>query len=287
MNRRNPEAAEQLSATVPLEFKASDGRLIAGYLTRPRGATGPVPLVVSIHGGPWARDTWSPATHNSLQLLVNRGYAVLQVNYRGSTGYGRNHLWAAARETNGRLQKDIAEAVQWAIDQGVADPKRLAVMGASFGGFSVLAQLAQKPHHYRCGVNVMGAANWPRLIESWPAFWRNRHHFARTYGDVNVPAERAEMLRNSPVSYLDQIEAPLLVIHGANDIRVLKQDSDDVVNTLRQRGRPVTYLLFNNEGHAISKWRNRLAMWRETEDFLAQCLGGRSAGFDYYQLMPR
>ncbi|MCU0926590.1 MAG: prolyl oligopeptidase family serine peptidase [Hydrogenophaga sp.] len=287
LNTQFKELAQTLSPTVPFEFKASDGRAIAGYLVRPRGVKGPVPMVVEIHGGPWARDHWLPATYHPRQLLANRGYAVLQVNYRGSSGYGRDHMWAAERQTNGRLQKDIAEAVQWAVAQGVADPQRLAVLGGSFGGFSVLAQLAQKPHDYRCGVNVVGAANWPRLIESWPAFWRNRHYFARTFGDVSIPAERAEMLRNSPVSYLDQIQAPLLVIHGANDIRVLRQDSDDVVTALRQRGHPVQYLLFDNEGHSISKWRNRLAMWREIEDFFAGCLGGRSAGFDYYQLMPR
>jgi dipeptidyl aminopeptidase/acylaminoacyl peptidase len=282
-----PEEAEVLSPVAPIAFTASDGRRIHGYLTRPRGVSGPVPLVVDIHGGPWARDTWAPATFNSRQMLANRGYAVLQLNYRGSAGYGRDHMWAGAMESNGRLQQDIAEGVQWAIDQGVADPKRLAVMGGSFGGFSVLAQLAQKRHDYRCGINVVGVADWPRLIENWPPFWRNRHMFVRFYGDPADPAQRAAMLRNSPVSYLDQISAPLLVVHGANDIRVLRQDSDDVVAALRQRGHPVEYLLFPDEGHSISKWRNRLAMWRTVEDTLASCLGGRSAGFDFYELMPR
>jgi dipeptidyl aminopeptidase/acylaminoacyl peptidase len=287
LNTRFAGLEHTLAPTVPFEFTSSDGRVIAGYLIRPRGVSGPVPLVVDIHGGPWLRDSWLPATYHPRQLLANRGYAVLQVNYRGSSGYGKQHLWAADKEYNGRLQQDIAEAVQWAVEQGVADPQRLAVLGGSFGGFSVLAQLAQKPHDYRCGVNIVGAAHWPRLIESWPPFWRNRHYFNRTFGDVNNPADRAELLRNSPVAYLDQIRAPLLVIHGANDIRVLRQDSDDVVASLRQRGHPVQYLLFDNEGHSISKWRNRLAMWREIEDFFAGCLGGRSAGFDYYQLMPR
>ncbi|MDP3519083.1 MAG: prolyl oligopeptidase family serine peptidase [Hydrogenophaga sp.] len=282
-----PEEAQVLSPVTPMAFTASDGRRIHGYLTRPRGVSGPVPLVVDIHGGPWARDSWAPATFNARQMLANRGYAVLQLNYRGSAGYGRDHMWAGAMEYNGRLQQDIAEGVQWAIDQGVADPRRLAVMGGSFGGFSVLAQLAQKRHDYRCGINVVGVADWPRLIESWPPFWRNRHMFVRFYGDPADPAQRAAMLRNSPVSYLDQISAPLLVVHGANDIRVLRQDSDDVVTALRQRGHPVEYLLFPDEGHSISKWRNRLAMWRTVEDTLATCLGGRSAGFDFYELMPR
>jgi dipeptidyl aminopeptidase/acylaminoacyl peptidase len=185
------------------------------------------------------------------------------------------------------LQQDIAQAVQWAIDQGIADSKRLAVMGGSFGGFSTLMQLIQKPHDYQCGINIVGVANWPRVIENWPPFWQSRHYFDRFYGDVTQPETRAQMLANSPISQIDKITAPLLVIHGGNDVRVLKQDSDDVVAQLRNLGRPVEYMLFEDEGHSISKWRNRLAMWRKIEDTLASCLGGRSAGFDMYELMPR
>lgn len=287
LNPHDAEAAQLFSPERPFQFRASDGRTIHGYVTRPRGVEGPAPLVVIIHGGPWIRDPWTPAGFNTAQLLANRGYAVITVNYRGSTGYGREHLWAVEREYFGRAQKDIAESAQWAIDQRIADPARIAVFGASFGGFATLAQLIQKPHDYRCGINIVGVANWPRVVDNWPPFWRNRHWFARTYGDVNKPEDRAQMLANSPVSHLDKITAPLLVIHGGNDIRVLKQDSDDVVDGLRKLGRPVQYLLFADEGHSISKWRNRLAMWREIEDHLATCLGGRSAGFDFYQLMPR
>ncbi|QRF54945.1 prolyl oligopeptidase family serine peptidase [Variovorax paradoxus] len=275
------------SPTEPFAFKASDGLQVHGYLARPRGVRGPVPLVVYIHGGPWIRDSWLPAGFNTVQMLTNRGYAVLQVNYRGSGGYGRAFMLAGAGETSGRLQQDIAEAAQWAIDQGVADPRRMAVLGASFGGFSVLAQLIRKPHGYRCGIDIVGVANWPRVIENWPPFWRNRHYFARFFGDVNQPEERARMLRDSPVSRLDRIEAPLLVIHGANDVRVLRQDSDDVVAELRRLGRPVDFLSFPDEGHSVRKWRNRLALWRKVEDTLAGCLGGRSNGFDFYELMPR
>ena len=282
-----PDAANLLSAQKPFSFKASDGRTIHGYVIAPRGVVGPAPMVVEIHGGPWARDFWSPAVFNTRQFLANRGYAVLMVNFRGSTGYGSQYTNAANREYFGRLQKDIAEGAQWAIDQGIADPQRIAVFGGSFGGFSVMAQLIQKPHDYQCGINVVGVANWPRVVDNWPPFWRNRHVFARTFGDVNKPEDRAQMLANSPVSQLEKITAPMLVIHGSNDIRVLKQDSDDVVSSLQKLGRPVDYLLFADEGHSISKWRNRLAMWRTIEDKLAGCLGGRSAGFDFYQLMPR
>lgn len=282
-----PPTNDIFSPMEPFSFKASDGLTVHGYLVRPRGVQGPAPLVVDIHGGPWLRERWRPASYNGTQMLANRGYAVLNVNYRGSTGYGRAFMMAGARQTNDRLQRDIAEAVQWAIDQGAADPQRMAVLGASFGGYSVLAQLIQKPHDYRCGVDMVGVANWPRVIENWPPFWRNRHYFARFFGDVNKPDERAQMLADSPISQIDRITAPLLVIHGGNDVRVLRQDSDDVVAELRRLGRPVEFLGFPDEGHGVRKWRNRLAQSRKIEDTLATCLGGRSNGFDFYELMPR
>lgn len=282
-----PERKAWLAPEQAYSFVASDGRRIHGYVIRPRGVTGPAPLVVNIHGGPWARDTWSPAGFDAMQMLANRGYAVLQVNYRGSTGYGRDHMMAGKQVHATRLQQDIAEAAQWAVDQGIADAQRMAVLGASFGGFSTLMQLAQKRHDWRCGVDIVGVANWPRVIENWPPFWRNRHMFETFFGDPKNPEERARMLANSPISHVDAITAPLLVIHGANDVRVLRQDSEEVVARLRELGRPVELLSFPDEGHAIRRWRNRLEMWRRIEDTLAGCLGGRSAGWDFYELMPR
>jgi dipeptidyl aminopeptidase/acylaminoacyl peptidase len=282
-----PERKAWLAAEEAYSFRASDGREIHGYLIRPRGVRGPAPLVVDIHGGPGARDRWNPASFNFDQMLANRGYAVLNVNYRGSTGYGRDYMMAGRKVVSTRLQQDIAEAAQWAIDQGIADPSRMAVVGASFGGFSVLSQLIRKDHDWNCGVDIVGVANWPRVIENWPPYWRGRHYAEAFYGDVKDPQERARMLEESPISHLDRITAPLLVIHGANDVRVVRQDSDDVVATLRQLGRPVEYLSFPDEGHQVRRWRNRLAMWRRIEDSLAACLGGRSAGWDFYELVPR
>ena len=282
-----PEKRALLSAEAPFTFTASDGRRIHGYLVRPRGVDRPAPLVVMIHGGPWVRDAWSSASFNATQMLANRGYAVLSVNYRGSGGYGRDFMMAGAKVTFTRLQQDIAEAAQWAVDRGIADPARMAVVGGSFGGFSVLAQLARKDHDWRCGVDIVGVADWARLIENWPPFWRNRHMFHAFFGDPADHAQRAAMLANSPISHLEKITAPLLVVHGANDIRVLRQDSDDVVAGLRALGRPVDYLSFPDEGHQVRRWRNRLELWRRVEDTLASCLGGRSAGWDFYQLMPR
>ncbi|MEP6790162.1 MAG: prolyl oligopeptidase family serine peptidase [Ramlibacter sp.] len=282
-----PERAATLAAEEPFSFTTSDGRKVNGYLVRPRGVSGPAPMVVVIHGGPWDRDHWRSASFNGTQMLVNRGYAVLNVNYRGSWGYGREFMMAGKQLHFTRMQKDIAEAAQWAIDRGVADPKHMAVLGASFGGFSVLAQLANKDQDWRCGVDIVGVANWARVIENWPPFWRNRHMFHAFFGDPAIPEQRAQMLASSPVSHLDKITAPLLVIQGANDIRVLRQDSDDVVSGLRALGRQVDYLSFPDEGHSVNRWRNRLEMWRRIEDTLAGCLGGRSAGWDFYQLMPR
>lgn len=287
LDPKTPETAALLAAERPFSFKASDGREIQGYVIRPRGIAGPAPLVVQIHGGPWARDYWRSAGFNTDQLLANRGYAVLTVNYRGSSGYGREFMDAARREMFGRVQRDIAEAAQWAIDQKIGDADRMAVLGGSFGGFSVMAQLIHQHHGWRCGVNVVGVANWSRAIENFPPFWRSRHYWDAFFGDVAQPQDRARLLAESPISHVDRITAPMLVIHGANDVRVLRQDSDDVVAALRQLGRPVEYLSFPNEGHSVRRWRNRLEMWRRIEDTLAGCLGGRSAGWDFYQLMPR
>lgn len=290
--------ADLLAAMAPVEpirFLARDGLVVHGFLLRPLGASGPVPLVVMIHGGPWLRDYWAPSEpggrYAGAQLLANRGYAVLHVNYRGSTGYGGRFMYAAVGELAGRTQQDIEDGVRWAIEQGIADPAHIGLLGDSFGGFSVLSQMTKAPERYACGVNIVGIANWERWLDAKPAYWRNTMHWWNRFLAVGSPltVEERERLREaSPLSHINALRAPLLVIHGANDVRVARQDSDDVVAALQRNDRSaaVEYLLFADEGHAIRKWRNRLRMWRAIEDFYAACLGGRSSGFDIYQLLP-
>lgn len=282
-----PAEVATFTATEPFSFTASDGMTISGYWTSPKGAGPKPPLVVQIHGGPWVRDYWRSSELDDLQFLANRGYAVMTVNYRGSAGYGQAFMNAGIKTLHDRSQRDIYEALQWALSRGMADPKRVAVFGRSFGGFSTMAQMIQWPDAYQCGINVVGVANWPRVIEKRPPQWKHiMHLFERFYGDVRDPVERERMLRESPISQIDKITAPLLVIHGANDVRVSKQDSDEVVAELRRLGRAVKYLLLKDEGHFIYRWQNQLKMYRAIEDFLAGCLGGRSAGFDMFQLSP-
>jgi len=290
--RSTGAAAQAMVPVEPIEFQSRDGLTVRGFLLRPRGSQGRrVPLVASIHGGPWLRDFWEPSEPNNgfagSQLLANRGYAVLHVNYRGSTGYGGKFMYAGVRELAGKTQSDIEDGVRWAIAQGIADPARIGLLGDSFGGFSVLSQMVRSPSLYACGVNIVGIANWQRWLDEKPPYWRNQMHWWTLFlGASDDPADRQRLSDESPLARIENIRAPLLVIHGANDVRVARQDSDEVVATLRGLGRPVDYLLFPDEGHAIRKWQNRLKMWRAIEDFYAGCLGGRSSGFDLYQLVP-
>ena len=275
----------------PISYPARDGRTLHGYFTQPKHLEGkPTALVMLIHGGPWARYEWGgknvTGDYSRLpQFLANRGYSVLQVNYRSSTGYGREHLDAGARELGGKTQDDIEDGVSWAVAQGLADPKRIAVYGASFGGYSTLMQLVRSPEKYACGVSIVGVSNWVRQIESQPPYWASfRHVYDRFYGDPAKPEDRVRLMAQSPVSQVEKIRAPLLLIHGANDVRVLAQDSEDVERALKAAGKPVEMLVFADEGHSIRKWQNQLKMYRKVEEFFAKCLGGRDGGFDFFQL---
>lgn len=283
---RNDPSITVLTRMQPIQYRASDGMTINGYLTLPATEKRPLPLIVWVHGGPWSRSYWQASDFQSLsQWFANRGYAVLEVNYRGSIGYGRRHLEAAVGELGGRLQRDIIDGVDRAIRSGVADPSHIAIGGASFGGYSTLMGLIQNPGKFACGVNIVGVADMQKALETFPPYWKPRMHMWYRYAGNPSSSEDRERLRAmSPLYKTEAIKAPLLVVQGANDVRVIKEHSDELVAALRQEGKPVDYLVFSDEGHAIRRWQNRIVMYRKIEDFLAGCLGGRSGGFDFYQL---
>jgi dipeptidyl aminopeptidase/acylaminoacyl peptidase len=244
-------------------------------------------MVLLVHGGPWWRDFWD----NSLgvtQFLANRGYAVLQINYRGSTGYGRAFTEAAIGEFAGKMHDDLIDGVKWAIDQGIADRGKIAIMGGSYGGYATLVGLSFTPDTFACGVDFVGPSNLATLLETVPQYWKPfMHKWYKHVGDPANPEQRKRMLEKSPVTRADAVRSPVLIIHAANDARVNQAQADEMVTALRRAGKQVDYLLFSDAGHsgAVWTWGKRLRAYRVTEDFLAKCLGGRSGGFDYYELV--
>jgi len=277
-------AAARLAISEPVVVVARDGRKLQGYLMRPPGHAGaPLPLIMAIHGGPWLRDHFvarelnpgvlGRAGNTLTQMLVQRGFAVLNINYRGSDGYGEEHLRAGIRTLGDRTQDDVEDAVRWAIREGIADPTRIVVAGGSFGGFSAMKQLQRSPELYRCGISVVGVADWQRQIERQPPYWwGSRATYSLYYGDPGTPEGAAELARISPLHALEKIRAPLLLLHGRNDVRVQVADSDEVAAGLRRLGRWVEYLSFGDEGHTTRRTANRLASWRATDAFLRRCM---------------
>lgn len=256
-----------------VRYPTSDGLTIPGYLTVPRGQ-GPWPLVLMVHGGPWARDYWQWTTQ--AQHLADRGYAVLQPNYRGSTGFGKRFARGARKEFAGRMHTDLLEGVRWAVEQGIADEDRVAILGASYGGYAALVGLTFTPDVFACGVDYSGPSDLITLVESFPPSWgpflpRAWYPFV---GDPRVEADRQDMRRRSPLFRADSARAPLLIFQGANDPRVTRAQSDHVARALHRRGIPVTYLVAGDEGHGWGKRETALAVTRATELFLARCLGG-------------
>lgn len=281
--------AQSLAATRPIRYTARDGLQIHGYLTLPAGVREPraLPMVLLVHGGPWARDVWTyQGTNRSVQqFLANRGYAVLQVNYRGSTGYGRAFTEKAVGEFAGKMHDDLIDGVRWAVAQGVADPQRVAIYGASYGGYAALVGATMTPETFACAVDVVGMSDLSRLLENAPAYWSLSLPWWKRYvGDPADPAQRRTLDAKSPINHVDKVRAPLLVMHGVNDARVKFDQSQRMVAALRAAGKEVEFVSFRGDGHGNQKWTNNLLMYRRTEDFLARCLGGRSGGFDYYQL---
>jgi dipeptidyl aminopeptidase/acylaminoacyl peptidase len=232
-----------------------------------------LPTVLLVHGGPWARDAWG---FNPLhQWLANRGYAVISVNFRGSTGLGKEFLNAGNQEWGGAMQTDLLDAVDWAVDQGITDRDRVGILGASYGGYAALMGLAQTPDVFACGVDMVGPSNLITLLRTVPAYWRPaRRMFRDRVGNVGTPWGRRELRAVSPLTYVDDIERPLLIAQGANDPRVAQAESDQIVTAMGERGIPVTYVLYPDEGHGLAHESNRLSFAAVTEVFLQQHLGG-------------
>ncbi|MEM9768871.1 MAG: alpha/beta fold hydrolase [Cyanobacteria bacterium P01_D01_bin.71] len=272
-----PELSSASLATMePVRYTARDGLEIPAYLTLPPGlAPENLPVIIIPHGGPWARDVWG---YNPFaQFLANRGYAVFQPNFRGSTGYGKDFLNAGNYEWGtGAMQHDITDGVQYLIDEGIADPERVGIFGASYGGYATLAGLAFTPERYAAGASFVGPSNLITLLDSIPPYWAPlRATFAQRIGDPDNPSDRERLEAQSPLFFADQIQAPLLVIQGANDPRVKQAESDQIVAALRELNQPVEYLVAPDEGHGFVKETNILASVAALERFFAEHLGGR------------
>lgn len=266
----------------PVEIQTRDHLKLVSYLTLPRDydkdqtgtTTHPIPLILSVHGGPQARDYWGYDAYH--QWLANRGYAVLSVNYRGSTGFGKNFINAGNGEWSRKMHTDLLDAVNWAIKKGIADPKKVAITGGSYGGYATLVGLTFTPDVFACGVDIVGPSNLKTLLESIPPYWKPVVDLLkiRLGGDPATPEGQKELADRSPLFKHENICKPLLIGQGANDPRVKQAESDQIVDAMKKRGIPVTYILYPNEGHGFARPENRLSFFALMEGFLAENLGG-------------
>ena len=261
------------SNKMPVFIRTRDGYRMLCYLTFPHGlARKNLPTVLKVHGGPWGRDFWGfdPVA----QWLANRGYLCLQVNFRSSVGFGKQFLNAGDKEWGGKMHDDLVDAVKWCIENGYADPERIAIMGASYGGYAALCGATFTPDLFKCAISVCGPSNLITFLKSIPPYWKTyRAIFRKRIGD---PDKEAEFLKSrSPYFHADKIKIPLLIGQGANDPRVKREESEQIVKALRERGKEVEYLLFENEGHGLLIQENRLKFFESAEKFLAKHLGGR------------
>ncbi len=275
--------SQALVKSHPVVIPARDGLDLVCYYSLPleadpeqSGAVAePLPLVLLVHGGPWARDSWG---YNPVyQLLANRGLAVLSVNFRGSTGFGKNFVNAGNLEWGGRMHDDLVDAVRWTVDQGIADPERVAIMGGSYGGYATLVGMTFTPDVFACGVDIVGPSNLVTLMETVPPYWQPMIQlFTSRVGDYRTEEGREFLLQRSPLSFVDNIRRPLLIGQGANDPRVKQSESDQIVGAMQEKEIPVTYVLYPDEGHGFARPENNLSFFALAEGFLAQCLGTRS-----------
>jgi len=266
---------EYMADQKPITYKTRDGLTINGYLTLPKGVDPKnLPVVINPHGGPWYRDSWG--FNPEVQFLANRGYAVLQMNFRGSTGYGREFWEKSFKQWGKTMQDDISDGVKWLIDEGIADPKRVAIYGGSYGGYATLAGLAFSPELYACGVDYVGVSNLFTFQNSIPPYWEPFKEML--YEMVGHPQKDSLLLRDaSPVFHVDKIQAPLLIAQGANDPRVNKDESDQMVEALKKKGIDVPYMVKDNEGHGFRNEENRFDFYGAMEQFFFKHLGGRAA----------
>jgi dipeptidyl aminopeptidase/acylaminoacyl peptidase len=259
----------QMVEMKPISYQSRDGLTIHGYLTLPHGAGKNLPLVVNPHGGPWHRDEWG--YNPEVQFLANRGYAVLQMNFRGSTGYGRKFWEASFKEWGKKMQDDISDGVAYAIREGIADPKRVAIYGASYGGYATLAGLAFTPELYACGIDYVGVSNLFTFLNTIPPYWKPG--LDMMYEQIGHPEkDKALLAEASPVMHADKIRAPLLIAQGAQDPRVNVEESNQMVAAMKKRGVEVEYLVKENEGHGFHNEENRFEFYEAMERFLAKHL---------------
>lgn len=273
----------KLASMHPVEIKARDGLTLVAYLSLPPGTDAdgdgrpdkPLPMVLNVHGGPWARDSFG--YHSEYQWLANRGYAVLAVNYRGSSGFGKNFMNAANLEFAGKMHDDLIDAVNWAVKENVTTRERIAIYGGSYGGYATLTGLTFTPEVFACGVDIVGPTNLITLIESFPAYWQPflEATWYKRVGDPRSEKGRELLLSRSPITKVDQIRKPLLIAQGANDPRVTQKESDQLVAEMKAKKIPVTYVLYPDEGHGFARPQNRTSFYAISEGFLAKCLGGR------------
>lgn len=262
-----------LATMEPISFTSRDGMTVHGYLTLPpgKGRTN-LPTVLDVHGGPWGRDAWGYNPEG--QWFANRGYACLQVNFRGSTGYGKDFLNAGDKEWGRNMHDDLVDAVHWAIEQGIADPQKVAIYGGSYGGYAALVGATFTPDLFCCAVDIVGPSNLITLIRTIPPYWST--FLATFHKRVGNPDTEEEFLKSrSPLFKVDQIKIPMLIAQGANDPRVKQAESEQIVNAMKSKGIDYEYMLFPDEGHGFAKPENRLKFYAVAEKFLAKHLGGR------------
>ncbi len=261
-----------LSPMKPISFKARDGMILHGYVTLPsHKSSRNLPTVLLVHGGPWARDFWGLSSQ--VQWLANRGYAVLQINYRGSEGYGKKFLNAGNKEWANAMHADLLDGKKWMIEQGYTDPEKVAIYGGSYGGYATLVALTFTPEEFCCGVDIVGPSNLITLLQTLPPYWNP----LKAVMDLRIGKLESEidfLKSRSPLFKADQIKKPLLIAQGANDPRVKQAESDQIVRAMREKSIPVNYLLFGDEGHGFARPENRLKFYAATEAFLAKHLGG-------------